>query len=206
MAFGKMKSIARVFGMYRMARWVYRHIINREELRVFREELAFYTQFLHPGCLCFDIGANIGAKTEIFLKLGARVIAFEPQSECIKELHSRLGANARLVTINAAVGSCPGQATLFTRGHSTCSSLLEEWEGVVEDTVEVQVTTLDDSLARYGVPQYCKIDVEGFELEVIKGLSRPIPILSFEYHLASSFSENPSLRRERPATSSTHSP
>ena len=50
-----------------------------------------------------------------------------------------------------------------------------------EKNVIVQVTTLDALIAAYGLPSFCKIDVEGFEYEVIKGLSRPIPRLSFEF-------------------------
>jgi hypothetical protein len=43
------------------------------------------------------------------------------------------------------------------------------------------VTTLDELIARYGRPAFCKIDVEGYELEAVRGLSQPIPALSFEY-------------------------
>jgi hypothetical protein len=44
------------------------------------------------------------------------------------------------------------------------------------------MTTLDSAIQRFGVPQYCKIDVEGWELHVLKGLHQPIPLISFEYH------------------------
>ena len=63
--------------------------------------LSFYSQFLNPNTLCFDIGANIGNRTEIFLTLGARVIAVEPQKECAKMLRLRFG-NA-ITVIQAAV-------------------------------------------------------------------------------------------------------
>jgi hypothetical protein len=45
----------------------------------------------------------------------------------------------------------------------------------------VPLVTLDELIARHGEPQFCKIDVEGFELEVLTGLTRPLPALSFEY-------------------------
>jgi FkbM family methyltransferase len=183
MSFERTKACARKFGLYRPARWARRHIIHREELRALRNELGFYAQFLRPGDLCFDVGANYGAKTEVFLRLGAKVIAFEPQRDCIRELRARLGSHSDLVAINAAVGSISGYRTLYIERHRTASSLVEDWQGEVVGSIEVPVTTLDDSIAKFGVPQHCKIDVEGYELEVLRGLSRTIPTLSFEYHL-----------------------
>jgi hypothetical protein len=61
--------------------------------------------------------------------------------------------------------------------------LLAEWQQEIESTVEVPVTTLDVAIAQYGLPDYCKIDVEGYEVQVLQGLTRPIPLLSLEYHL-----------------------
>jgi hypothetical protein len=99
------------------------------------------------------------------------------------ELQARLGTHSRLVTVSAAVGSCSGNAPLYIRAHRGASSLAEKWEGPVESRMMVPVVTLDHAIATYGLPKYCKIDVEGFELEVLRGLSHPIPVISFEYHI-----------------------
>jgi FkbM family methyltransferase len=157
--------------------------MNRTKLRAFRDELAFFSQFVEPNMLCFDVGANYGDKSEVFLRLGAKVIAFEPQPDCFNELRARLGPNPRLVSVNAAVGSSPGRTTMYVERHRTASSLLKDWQGEIEGSIEVPVTTLDNAIAKYGTPHYCKIDVEGYELEVLKGLSHEIPVLSYEYHL-----------------------
>ena len=52
--------------------------------------------------------------------------------------------------------------------------------------IRVPATTLDALIARHGLPRFCKIDVEGYEAEVLRGLSQPISALSFEYLPAAS--------------------
>jgi FkbM family methyltransferase len=97
------------------------------------------------------------------------------------------------VVVAKAVGSRAGRGRLRTPGAtSTIASLSPEWVAQVrasgrfrefEWTGEepVEVTTLDELISEYGVPSFCKIDVEGFEAEVLDGLSTPIQALSFEF-------------------------
>ncbi|MEO0830693.1 MAG: FkbM family methyltransferase, partial [Pseudomonadota bacterium] len=66
--------------------------------------------------------------------------------------------------------------------------LREDWFALSQSETAVQaldvaVVTLTDLMSEFGVPRYIKIDVEGFESEVLKGLDQPAPLLSFEYHL-----------------------
>lgn len=180
-----LKRLAISTGFYGPARFLQRHVFARQRLEQFRADLEFYGRLVQPGALCFDVGANIGDKSEILLRLGARVVAFEPQPDCIRELRIRCKRFPQLTTISAAVGSTSAVATLYTRQFSGQSSLLPNWEGQVVGSYDVPVVTLDAAIARYGVPDYCKIDVEGWELEVLRGLSCPIPLVSFEYHLES---------------------
>jgi len=154
----------------------------------------FYSQFLGPGDLCFDVGAHVGERTAIFLDLGAKVVAFEPNPACAAEINRRLGRQDRLVIERQALGAAPGEGELFLDiGASTLSSMSAEWIESVrssgrfgghawqDSSITIQVTTLDEAIARHGRPAFCKIDVEGFEPEVLKGLSRPIPAVSFEF-------------------------
>lgn len=155
------------------------------------QALAFYGSFVRPGELCFDIGANIGNRVRVFLALGARVVAVEPQRACADELRKRGGAGGALTVIEAAAGAEAGEAQLFVADYHTVSSLSRDWIDRVRaagrfdlgwrQAVTVPVTTLDALIAEYGAPTFCKIDVEGYEEQVLAGLSQPLRALSFEF-------------------------
>jgi FkbM family methyltransferase len=172
------KQLAKAIGLYPQLRAAHR-AINRDARAAFLADCAFYRPFIQPGDLVFDIGANYGMKTEAFVALGARVVAVEPQPDCLAELAAR---NPQATKICAAVGRAPGEARLYVDPHRTGSSLVPGWQGEKDTTITVQVTTLDSLIAQYGVPAFCKIDVEGFERDVFAGLSHQLPALSFEFH------------------------
>jgi FkbM family methyltransferase len=153
-----------------------------------------YAEFVGSGDLVFDVGAHVGDRTAAFAALGARVVALEPQPAVLPWLERRVGRMAGVTIRAEAVGRVPGTATLaVSSAHPTVSTLAEDWRRGVGDrnpsfagvrwdgAVEVPVTTLDRLIETWGVPTFCKIDVEGHEAEVLAGLSRPVPALSFEF-------------------------
>jgi FkbM family methyltransferase len=162
---------------------------RREQLGRFR---ACYGVFLGPGDLCFDVGANFGNRTRCFRALGCRVVAVEPQARCLRRLRREFGRDREVAIVAAALGATAGQATLRTSAVHVLSTLSDrfiettrgsgrfaavEWAG----REEVAMTTLDALIGVHGMPSFLKIDVEGFEPEVLAGLSQPVPALSFEW-------------------------
>ena len=150
----------------------------------------FYSGLIGTGSLCFDIGANEGSRTRIFRELGASVVAVEPQSACLDALRKRFGPDSEVNIVAAAVGASPGTASLSVcPDESGLATLSERWRttGRFAATHEwtrserIDVTTLDALVDRFGVPTFCKIDVEGYEMDVLRGLTRNLPCLSFEF-------------------------
>jgi len=152
-----------------------------------------YAAFVKPGDLVFDIGAHVGDRVAAFRRLGARVVAAEPQPALIKVLRWMYRRDRNVTIEPAAVG--PNQGTTELRinvANPTVSTLSDDFVNAAHDaegwkeqvwakTLQVPVTTLDALIARHGVPTFIKIDVEGFEADVLAGLTRTIKALSFEF-------------------------
>lgn len=154
--------------------------------------LEFYSSFIAPGDLCFDVGANVGNRVKIFLALGARVVAVEPQRECARVLEAAFGPDPRFTLVESALGETEGHAEMMISDADPISSLSKEWVAAVvasgrfadrrwDRTRIVAMTTLDRLVARHGAPAFVKIDVEGSEHAVVSGLSTPVRALSLEF-------------------------
>jgi FkbM family methyltransferase len=152
-----------------------------------------YRQFVQPTDLVFDIGAHVGDRIASFRRLGARVVAAEPQPALVTTLKLFYGRD-RAVTIEpVAIGARTGTIALNLNIDnptvSTASAAFVQasagapgWEGQAwTRTIHVPMTTLDELIARHGRPSFIKIDVEGFEAEALAGLTQPVPALSFEF-------------------------
>lgn len=103
-------------------------------------ENTLYQCFIRPGDLVFDVGANMGMRTKLFLQLGARVVAIEPQKACAAFLSSVLPP-ARATVVNKALGSQDGQAELHVSTAHTLSSLSPEWIEAIRRADDLRLTS-----------------------------------------------------------------
>jgi FkbM family methyltransferase len=162
-------------------------------------EIRFYRSLVGNGpgaLLIFDIGANRGSKTAEFLKLGARVVAVDPDGANVKILSSRFGGSP-VTVVGKAVSDSSGVAEYWmTHATSGLNTLSTKWVKTLAENpgklgvavrfpakLQVETTTLAALIESHGVPRYIKIDVEGHEREVLRGLTRPVPFISFEANL-----------------------
>lgn len=154
--------------------------------------MKIFENIIKKGDLVFDVGSNIGDKSESFLNLGAKVIGFEPQTECYYYLLDRFKGNPNLFAENIALSNKVGSEIMYKASYHTISSMSEEFiteakkERFTEynwDTkIVVETNTLDNIVKKYGLPSFIKIDVEGYELNVLQGLSTSVDFVSVEFN------------------------
>lgn len=152
-----------------------------------------YARFVTKDDLVFDIGSHVGDRVAAFRRLGARVVAVEPQPALATTLRLLYGRDKAVTVVESAIGRETGTIALkLNLDNPTVSTASEAFIAAAHDapgwegqqwtrTVEVPITTLDALIARQGTPRFIKIDVEGYEAEVLAGLSKPAAALSFEF-------------------------
>ena len=169
-----------------------------------RRDLDFYRSLLsglRRGDLIFDVGANDGTKTDVFMRLGARVVAVEPDELNVEIMRRRFLMlrlpRKPLNIVPAAVSDSVGKMAMWVDAPGSAQNTLsDKWASILRNDDgrfnekfefakrrEVTTTTLEQLMTEFGVPYFIKIDVEGFEPKVLKGLRRPVPFLSFEVNL-----------------------
>jgi len=153
-------------------------------------------EFLNLNDMVFDIGANIGEKTQEFLQLGVKkVIAVEPNKNCFEFLKQKFYGDSRVVLINNAVGAIPGTALLKTISRDPyfgAASISNKFQERMRNTFfmpdgwdteqEISVITLEHLRKIFGDPDFIKLDIEGSEKDAIYGLEYSVKALSFEFH------------------------
>lgn len=176
----------------------WRHLSYHREIikhlrwsRMDAKRFAFYQNFVEPNDLVFDVGANMGNRSKIFRAIGARVIAFEPQSHCARFLAAAFSGDQDFTLVQAALSNTEGKSIMHLSEAHVLSTLDTEWMTRMNNggrfanqwvkTEQVKLTTLDRCIEKFGLPAFIKIDVEGHEFNVVKGLSHPVRLLSMEF-------------------------
>jgi FkbM family methyltransferase len=181
-----LKSVLKATGVFPVARHMYRRVLPKIR-RQRRREISFYREIIKPGDLCFDVGANLGQKSDVLLAIGARVVLLEPNSNCDADLNFQFKDKSSATIVRAAVGPREGTIKIYANGSGAAASVDPNWnkrlfgDSYVTTAVEVPMTTLNRLIQQFGRPDYIKIDIEGYEEEALKGLSVRVPVVSFEF-------------------------
>jgi FkbM family methyltransferase len=138
------------------------------------DDMAFLLHFLRPTDLFIDIGANVGAYTILASsEIKAKSIAIEPVPSTFKNLVDNILINQiqeKVKALNIGLGNKNGKIK-FTKSLDTVNHVATENE---TDTVDVDMNTLDTILLSEPSPALLKIDVEGFETEVLNGADKTL--------------------------------
>jgi FkbM family methyltransferase len=152
-----------------------------------------YGEFIQRGDLVFDIGSHVGDRIAAFRRLGAKVVAVEPQPALVRMLNVLYRFRSDVTIEAKAVGRSAGTIAMkINVDNPTVSTASDAFVGAAHDapgwegqvwgkSITVPITTLDALIADHGKPRFIKIDVEGFEAEALAGLTQPVPALSFEF-------------------------
>lgn len=183
---------------------LYWNIADKRIINGRSREVEFYRYLLegfHAGDLIFDIGANHGRKVDVFLRMGARVVAVDPDEENQETLRDKFlrhrWEKKTVVVVGKAVSDkCAVHRMWVDEPGSAKNTLSQKWVDTLRHDEsrfghrldfaqqrEVESITLEDLILMYGIPVFIKIDVEGYEPQVLRGLKRPVPYLSFEVNL-----------------------
>jgi len=171
--------------IYKPVRFVYQSLFDRGAVLRRKRRREFYSSFIHPGDLVFDVGANLGNYAEALCGVGATVVAIEPDPRNVKILRKRLKGDCVRIE-QCALGKNEGTAELrIASDRDDVSTLSDQWaentKAHWQGTVQVQVRTLDSLANHYGIPKYVKVDAEGYDAEVLRGMSFRPQMVSFEF-------------------------
>jgi FkbM family methyltransferase len=208
----RMEQVLRRAGVYApmkssLVYETYLRTFRRDVLRDRHREIEFYRRLVgnvDREITVYDVGANLGDKAEVFRRIPARVVCFEPDRTNIEFLRQRFRNRPEVMIVGKALSDRVGTAEfhVFEEGDAF-NTLSPKWADAVVREVgprfgleknvagryNVDTVTLDQAFAWLGRPDYLKIDVEGHELQVLLGMSEVPPVISYEANL-------PTFRRE----------
>ena len=187
-----------IYSLIRFSRFysIYLRLFRKSIFKLNLSEKTFYKGlFGYRGVLVFDIGANVGDKASLFSSLGQKVVAIDPDQANYRLLKRRFFFSRNVRIVNCAIGAAEGKENFYISSEgSSINTLSKKWKSILETpslnrwssetgfqlSYEVDVQTLESIITKYGTPYFVKIDVEGYELEVLKGLKSMIPVMTIE--------------------------
>ena len=183
------KLVKKIVGINNVM-YIQSFFLPESEKEMMKKRRAFYSQFLKTGDTYYDIGANFGNRIQPIIDMGLKIVAVEPQIECQKYLKCKFGKKISIVPFG--LGAAEDVKTMYISDLNTISTFSKDFITSTQKSGrfsrykwsrerQIRLTTFDKLIKEYGIPRFAKIDVEGFEHEVLKGLTQPIETISIEY-------------------------
>jgi len=145
-------------------------------------------KILNNNDIIFDIGAHNGEKSIKLVNFFSKIVLVEPQPNCIEILKTKFSKLENAIIVQAGCSSKEEILDLkINSSNPLISTFSEHWDkgrfknSKWDKSLKIKTITLDKLISKYGHPSYIKIDVEGFEYKVVKGLSKKTGIISFEF-------------------------
>lgn len=165
------------------------------------ESVCFYSELFNENDLVFDIGANRGNRIEPFIRVGAKIVAVEPNPKLANRLKNKY--SKKIDVIQKAIGDKEGVVELYINDADVLSTTSKKFIEKAKSTgrfgelsnkfnqvVKVKMIPMGYLFKEYGYPVFVKIDVEGLEYEILKTLTNnKIKRLSFEFAIPEAFEE-----------------
>ena len=153
-----------------------------------RNKLHEVYKILNKNDMIFDIGAHNGEKSIKLINFFSKIILVEPQPKCIEILKTKFSKLENAIIVQAGLSSKEEILDLkINSSNPLISTFSSHWDkgrfknSKWDKSLKIKTITLDKLISKYGQPSYIKIDVEGFEYKVLKGLSKKAGIISFEF-------------------------
>lgn len=164
---------------------------NPAYLKYLKKEFDFYQTFLIKNKLIFDLGANLGDKSHVFLKFTDKIILYEPEEDLFERLKFRFRKNNKVVLNNLLISDLVGDVVFNSVVENEAySSIVNNYKDNFDHLKKSLVikkikksSTLNFEINKHGIPYYIKIDCEGAENLILKNLKYNIEVLSFEANL-----------------------
>ena len=141
--------------------------------------------------LAFDIGGNMGQTTDFLLQNYDKVICFEPNPDLVNHLKNKYHNNNKVIIEEIGLSDEESVKKFYISNSHVVSTISQDWINNSRFTnvynwnneIEINTTTLDKVIEKYGIPYFIKIDVEGYEYEVFMGLTKLLDdtYISFEW-------------------------